>query len=79
MQLESSFNRGILKYNPKSMKVDVPNHHTFFRSKLTVDDAADILEMANIAILRSKSKKRKAAKSSTRFKTNMASPEFEKP
>ena len=50
---------GRLRFNPNTNKVDVPDHFSLLHSNLSRDDAADILEMANIAISRSQQKKRK--------------------
>lgn len=48
-----------LRFNLNTNKVDVNDHFSLLHSNLSQADAADILEMANIAISRSQQKQRK--------------------
>lgn len=60
MTPQGSVDGGRIRFNPNTNKVDVADHFSLLHSNLSRDDAADILEMANIAISRSQQKKRKS-------------------
>ena len=67
---QNSFERGILKFNPATNKMDVSDHFSLLHSNISRNDANEILEMANIAISRSKNLEKRNSKKKGKGKFN---------